>query len=227
MNTRINTHQLPLILLFSRVICICCFATLMFLSRLFAFNKSQPLYRASIHESGHVVMAYTYGHFCNDVAGDGEGGFHTQYLFQGTSRVIEAIQNIEANPELYGHLWPEEKALGPEVGLQLMSILAAGSFAEWIFADKKTPENVRIIDIKSPDQAQMMVTDRFLRHHHPQYSIHLVEGQLLHVGKLLAYPPIRRAVEALHQVLIRDGGIDRNGIEACFRKCGFWRLLTM
>jgi hypothetical protein len=198
----------------------------MFISRLFAFNKSKHLYRPAFHESGHVVMAYTYGHFCTNVAGDGQGGFRTQYLLQGTSRVIEAIQNIELNPKLYEELRPEEKALGPEVGLQLISILAAGSFAEWIFADRKIPKNVSIREIEFTDQAQMMVADRFLQNHHPQYSVHLVEAQLLNVGKLLAYPPIRRAVESLHQVLYLDGQIDRRGIEDCFRKCGFWRLLT-
>ena len=198
----------------------------MFLSRFFAFNKSQPLYRPAYHESGHVVMAYTYGHFCMEIASNGDSGFRTQYLFQGTSRVIEAIQNIEVNPYLYEKLRPEEKALGPEVGLQLISILAAGSFAEWIFVDSKIPNNVFIREIEFTDQVQMMVADRFLQNHHPYYSDHLVETQLSNVGKLLEYPPMRRAVESLHQVLIRDGRIDRKGIEECFRKCGFWRLLT-
>jgi hypothetical protein len=198
----------------------------MFLSRLFSLDKSQSLYRAAFHESGHVVLAYTYGHYCMEVADDGKEGFHTEYLFQGTNSIIEAIQNIEVKPGLFVELSQEEKALGPEVGLQLISILAAGSFAEWIFADQKIPENVCICDIEFSDQARMRVVDRFLQVHHPEYSEQLVETQILNVGQLLGYPPIRRAVEALQQILYRNGHIDRKGIEKCFRTCGFWHLLT-
>jgi len=172
------------------------------------------------HESGRIVMAYTYGYTCDGTelsdtdAGRGQtrinGGDDLPYIQVVLQRAIEKNQFVGTNR-------------ANEVAEKLLNIYCVGSCTEIFYNNDKKIDPEMEMRFPGQDHSQLELINSFLKKNDPAFSEDKMNTVLNSIFMKLQKIEFTRPIEALVKEMLNSEGykLSRFQIEDALKSVGF------